>query len=350
MKARTPSPAAPSIIPVRLLDQCIGSLADLQALQMLLTKIDRCCTAVQKGHSLAEVLTDPDNLASLARAFGSPQNLLFGMQTIGRLALAQHSEKSFSITQTIDAPKKLDFLKRTFSGWAQFDCVFMVQFMENRDLTRIAWINPATATHWSDVGVLPAGTLITAYVKSKAQRGGAAQTQEQLALERIEAAFEVVQHQENLPAAVSAPAQPARTAPAKPTAFKRPAPTGARKPAPKPAPRAGNPFGKSMGGPSQPLSHSMQIVINKMDTFVHAGNAHLIISHARDYGGRIQIFVLRGEKHKVNFDADSIWSAEIRNGETMLFEFYGPKPDEAFLKELAKRTNKYTQMDKVANE
>ena len=57
-----------------------------------------------------------------------------------------------------------------------------------------------------------------------------------------------------------------------------------------------------------------------------------------------------GAKKKVSLDADSIWSAEIRNGETVLFEFFGPQPVPRLLKELARSVNKYTQMDKVANE
>lgn len=333
MKLRTP-------IPVRLLDQCLNSVQDLQALQLLLAKVERCCVAVQKGHSLADVLTDPDNTTSLARAFGTPENLLFGMQMIGRLALSQHAQKSFSITVGIEAPKKIEFLKRTFAGWKQFDCVLMVQFMENQDLTRIAWINPASPETWSELSVFPAGTLITAAIRTRGASKSSGRSQEELALERIEAAFEVVQHQETLPTA--APAAPVVAKP-------KPAIAAVKKPV---APRKStNPFAKSAStGASAALSHSMQVVINKMDTFVHAGNAHLILTHAREYPGRIQISVLRAEKQKVNFDADSIWSAEIRNGETMVYDFYGPKPDDAFLKELAKRTNKYTQMDKVAGE
>jgi hypothetical protein len=102
------------------------------------------------------------------------------------------------------------------------------------------------------------------------------------------------------------------------------------------------------GAPSGPVSFSFKVLVNKMDTFVHAGNAHLICEHIKGYPGRIVMSVLRAEKKAVSLDSDSIWSAEIRNGETVLYEFYGPVPAEDFVKELAKKTNKYTQMDKLA--
>ena len=62
------------------------------------------------------------------------------------------------------------------------------------------------------------------------------------------------------------------------------------------------------------------------------------------------MFVLRGRKVSVQLDPDSIWGLEIRNGERVVYDFYGPTPTEEFVKELASKTNKYTQMDKVANE
>ena len=98
------------------------------------------------------------------------------------------------------------------------------------------------------------------------------------------------------------------------------------------------------------LSLSFEIVINKMDTFIHAGNAQLIVGHLGKYPGRVEMFVMRGQKFPVQLDPDSIWGVEIRNGERVVYDFYGPKPSDEFVKELAAKTNKYTQMDKVANE
>ena len=61
------------------------------------------------------------------------------------------------------------------------------------------------------------------------------------------------------------------------------------------------------------------------------------------------MYVLRDKKEKVPLDVDSIWSKEIRNGETVKFEFFGDAPSEEFLKELANIVNAYTQMDKLAS-
>jgi hypothetical protein len=97
-------------------------------------------------------------------------------------------------------------------------------------------------------------------------------------------------------------------------------------------------------------SYSFQVVVNKIDTFIHAGNAHLIMSHLAKYSGQVKMAVLREKKVNVQMDSDSIWSAEIRNGERVVYDFFGPPPSDDFVKELMSKTNKYTQMDKVANE
>ena len=48
--------------------------------------------------------------------------------------------------------------------------------------------------------------------------------------------------------------------------------------------------------------------------------------------------VIRDRVYPIPLDADLIWSKEIRNGETVVYEFYGPSPTEEFLKELFAKT------------
>jgi hypothetical protein len=189
-------------------------------------------------------------------------------------------------------------------------------------------LNPQNQSHWRKIEKLPAGTLVTLYFKSTSAKRS--RSQEELAIERLMAVFDVVQ-MESLP---SFQTQTERKKPVLRT---------------KPSSPVFQLKGQA-GLPTKTLSMSFQMVVSKMDTFIHAGNAHLIVSHLSNYPGRVEMFVIRGKKSKVQVDADSIWGAEIRNGETIVFEFYGPKPAEEYVRALVNKANKYTQMDKVANE
>ncbi len=338
---------------MRWLDQCIPDRKALNQIRAALDKIEKCCIATDRGISLADVMNDPANKQSMAKAFGGSGNLPLAMQVTFKIALQNHAIQNWTLKKAIADPKRIEFLRRTLAGWKQFDMTMVFQVFEKgkKVPSQICVIKPSSVSDWQGLGELPASTLVTAYVKTAGPKRSA--SEEELALERIGAILDIVQNRADLRDEMSAPRGAPAAAP-KPAAAK----PSARPPAPpKTKPRVtmprpvGSPFGKSkMGNVGGELSFSLPVVINKMDTFVHAGNAHIIVNHCSDYPGRIQMCVMRGEKQKVNMDADSIWSAEIRNGETVVYEFYGPKPDDAFVKELAKRTNKYTQMDKVGGE
>lgn len=376
MSDRQAAPASKTLQRMRLLDQCVDTLDAVRQLQSILSKIERCCAAAAKGHSLADVLNDPSNKASLAKAFGGEQEARVGLQLILKVSLADFECQSVTLENAIEGHKKFDFLHKSLGGWKQFNTVIAFQTFESGSKApdRVLLVNPAMRQDWQEIGALPSGTLVTAYVRSvgsaKRQR-----SQEALALDRIIAAIRVVQNpradlgtEEAAAPAAPAPkprvnAKPASRPSLKPLGGKAlyPTPRPALRPSIASASKASASGGVrtiakigKVGGPAIDTSGEpvqvLRIVINKMDTFVHAGNAHLITGHLHGYAGKVMMYVLRPEKQRVQMDADSIWSAEIRNGETVLFEFFGPKPDDAFVKELAKKTNKYTQMDKVANE
>ncbi len=98
-------------------------------------------------------------------------------------------------------------------------------------------------------------------------------------------------------------------------------------------------------------SFSFKVVVNKGDTLVHAGNADLILELLKTFKGQVQMYVLRTEsaekKVQLQMISDDIWAKGIRNGEVMMFDFFGPTPSKEFLRELAVRVNKYSAMDKI---
>lgn len=342
---------------LKQLDQCLLDRGALGRLRTVLDKIEKCCVAVERGMNLADVLNDEANLRSITNAFGAG-GFEVGSQMLLKLAMHGYTVRSLSLDLPLDSDRKVDFLFRTFGGWKQFDMLLCFQAKVGAKAdAEVRFVNPAVREHWDQVTELPAGTLVNIYVKTPGAKRSVAQ--EELALERIVAAFDLMQSRVDLQSDASPtpvvrlnpPKQAARNEPS------RPVPTPIAKPSGgvKRAVSTARTFGSSAKRASAKYSMSepsmaFQVVINKMDTFVHAGNAHLIVTHIQDYEGQIKMFVLRAEKQNVQMDADSIWGAEIRNGETVLYEFYGPKPADDFVKELAKKTNKYTQMDKIANE
>ncbi|MGZ3688834.1 MAG: hypothetical protein ACXVBW_11065, partial [Bdellovibrionota bacterium] len=293
---------------------------------------------------LADILRDPKNLSSMARLFGD-EGMDVGLQLVAKMALADYSHKSFTIHQAIESERKFDFIFKTVGGWKQFDAVLTFHAKNGPKGHTLTLINPTKRDQWMALQALSAGTLVNVYLFGNSGKRSLAQ--EQLALDRYKTVFDLVQSRVDL---ANEPAPTVQLNPG--TSASKPTTKPIHKAAPRPSvnhfPRV-NSFSMGAAAGGKPVM-SFQVVINKMDTFVHAGNAHLIVTHVTDYKGRIMMFVLRGEKKAVQIDADSIWGAEIRNGETVLYEFYGPQPDEAFVKELAKKTNKYTQMDKIANE
>ena len=333
---------------LRFLDPILRSPSDLVRLRAVVDKAEKIVTAVGKGMNLGDILGDPANVDSLGRAVGA-DFLEEALTLITRLALDNYRVRTITVRRAIDGQKKFEFIHRATSGWKQFHATLMIR----RPVVGGASFdvfNPGRLECWKDLQALPEGTQLTVGLRMVGI--GRVAAQEDLALDRWEAIFDAVQdngeHLERVPTPAleikSSTASAASTPKAKATAPR--ATTAIRKPV---ASAWGN-SGARAAVASGPPVLSFKVIINKMDTFVHAGNAHLIITHMRDYAGAVKLFVMRGEKHPVMLDADSVWAAEIRNGETILFEFFGPQPAEDFVKELGKRVNKYTQMDKIANE
>lgn len=344
---------------LKQLDHCLEDRSSLGRMRAVLDKVEKCCVAVEKGMNLGDILSDEANLRSMTNAFGAG-GFEVGMQMLLKLAMHGFTVRSMTLTQALDSDRKVDFLHKTFGGWKQFDMLLFFQGKAaSRSDQQFCFVNPADRAQWDQVQDLPVGTLVCVYIKTVGAKRS--QPQEEVALDRILAAFDLVQNRVDLQGDM-APTPVVRLHPPRPQqaqapkAEPAPAPSPSKAAAPKPlrrastAPRIG---GVSRSNTKYSMSEpcmAFQVVINKMDTFVHAGNAHLIVTHIQDYEGQIKMFVLRAEKHPVQLDADSIWGAEIRNGETVLYEFFGPKPADDFVKELAKKTNKYTQMDKLGNE
>jgi hypothetical protein len=318
--------AQPLDFSLRHLEQCLTSRESISQLKLILDKIEKCCSVIEKRINLAEILQDEANLRSLSKAFGK-ESLTIGMQLILKLALKSYSLGSFTVRTQIEGSKKIEFLFRSLGGWKEFDGV--ISFLTPQGLIVI---NPQKRAHWQKLQVIPAGTLMTFYFKTLSTKRST--SQEELAIERAKTIFDLVQSRSDLQATQPTPA--IRLSPEKKKQYSKYTPTF--------------PSRTSQAPQNQTSALTFQLVINKMDTFVHAGNAQLIVSHLSEYPGRIEMHILRGKRVKVQIDADSIWGAEIRNGETLVFDFFGPRPSETYVKALANKTNKYTQMDKIVNE
>lgn len=318
--------AQPLDFSLRLLEQFLTTRESIPHFKQLLDKIDKCCTAVERRMNLAEILQDEANLKSLTQIFGK-DSLEIGIQLILKLALETYSLGSFNIRNTIEGQKKIEFLFRSLGGWKEFDAVFSLLMPQG-----LMVMNPQKRSHWQQLKVIPAGTLVSVFFKSLSAKRSF--SQEDLAIERVKTIFDLVQSRSDLQATQPTPA--IQLSPEKKKQYSKYTPTLSSR-----ATRVQT---------SQTSSLTFQVVINKMDTFVHAGNAQLIMGHLAEYPGRVEMHVLRGKRVKVQLDADSIWGAEIRNGETVVFDFFGPRPAEAYVKALANKTNKYTQMDKLVNE
>lgn len=327
---------------LRFLDHCLTHLSEVKHLRQILEKIEKCSLAIQKKFNLADIVTDPGNRQSLSKLFQN--DFQTGLQLLTRVALQDHECLSLTLKKPISGPRKLDMLFRSLGGWRQFDMVILLQTPPST----ISILNPARQKHWISVGEIPVDTVITFFIKTT--QGKRSRSQEKLALERAMTVFDTIQNISD--SAIEKTPQVIKLEPRK---------TQAQKPAVKSSTKkfsssVGSKFqirnGSSMapGASSSTPVMSFKVVVNKMDTFVHAGNAQLILTHIREYAGRVEMGVQRDKKYNINLDADSIWSAEARNGETVIFDFFGPKPSEEFLKELAKKVNKYTQMDKLVNE
>jgi hypothetical protein len=172
-------------------------------------------------------------------------------------------------------------------------------------------INPASRLHWSRLRRIPAGTLVTAFIPKDSMNDNF--NKKKMHLKEVKKIFNVIQC--NL----------------------------------KHLEEEWSLLESTQKGVQVP-SFSLEVGINKTDTLIHSGNAQLIVNHIEKYSGNVAMFVLRGQREAVSIDIDSIWTKEIRNGEVVVFDFFGPKPKDDFIRDLKFKINKYTQMDKIAND
>ena len=323
---------------LRYLDQSVTHIGQIGQLKTIFDRIEKCRTAVYKKNlNLADIISDPNNCQFFKKIFDKEYDI--GIQLLLRLTLDQYSSISFTINKDIVDEDKIHYLYRAVGGWKNFDTVILF-YCACCPQETTTLINPLQTDHWNTITEIPAETVATIYVKGRG--GSKLKSQENLALQRYQEIFETVQNLASIPQGGARTSERRQTEPEKVVPMRK-APVVAKK-----KKRRTVDIRAGLAGLEGKLVRSLRFVISKIDTFVHAGNAHLIISHLRGYKGTVKMYVIRGEKELVRMDADSIWGKEIRNGESVLYEFYGDEaPSEIFLKELMMKTNKYTQMDKL---
>lgn len=310
---------------LRHLSQCLRHREDLEHFQRIFDKIQKCCAAVDRKLNLADILNDSKNQSSLDRLFGDSYDI--GLQILLKVSLSEYSSQSFKIKKAIQGTNRLDFLHSSLGSLKQANIVLTILKSDpSAEEPPLLLVNPQRQEHWQNLKEIPSDSLISVFVKAQSPS-----VEEEIA-QQVREAFSAADR-EVLPEVPKS----TQKAPLQPRPMKREVlPSLSR--SPKTTAKTG------------PLAATLKVQVSKMDTFIHAGNAQLILKHLQDYSGRAEMFVMRGEKVPVQLDADSIWGAEIRNGEIVLFEFFGEHPGEGYLRELSQKTNKYTQMDKVANE
>jgi hypothetical protein len=330
---------------IKYLDQSIRDFDDLERAHKILQKVRRCREGVEQGYNLAEIIGGRSNEQMFAELFG--EELDSGYEFLTRKVLLDYETTSVTIHNEISEDKKLVYIYRNMKTWKQFDWVFSVLHKTTDDIF-FKVINPQESDDWKDLGEIPEGSVINIFIKNK--KGSNDDPKLQQALHKCVHLLDSIQdvneshvfgvedehvdkiydlnRKRNIERKTGGSiekARPKKKAKRKATPRRSAAKRGLKK-----------------------LMGEASVVINKQDTFVHAGNAQLILGHCKKYDGRVEMFVMRGDREKVLMDADSIWAKEIRNGEEVIYEFHGfEKPSEEFVSELLEITNKYTQMDKM---
>ncbi|MBN1115332.1 MAG: hypothetical protein JXA66_08330 [Oligoflexia bacterium] len=320
------------------LDLCVNSPEDIKSLRPVIERIDRCCEAVKGNMNLADILNDPKNMQSITSILNRNE-LVAGMLIILNTAMHDYEKFSFNTELGIQGEKKFEAFYRARLIFEKFDSVICIQVPEQYGYS-IRLVNPQIRRHWTQLEIIPEGSIVTLYVKTS--YGERDKKQEQSAGKVLKVLFETMQHApseeelENHNNVIDMKSYKKTRCVKNGNSSQTPI------------------FKKIINGncirPDEVPVSSLKVTVNKIDTVVHAGNAHLIIECLKGFDGRVLMFVLRGAKEKVLLNVDSIWAKEIRNGETVLFEFYDVCPDNELLKELAQAVNMYTQMDKIAHQ
>jgi hypothetical protein len=319
---------------LKYLDLSLQSGSELSQLHSIIDKIGKVCSAVDKKMNLGDLLRYPQNLSSLQETFGT-RNYPLGIQILTKLALEDYTYCSFKVNISISGRNKIDNIYRFTSKWDSFDSVLSIQHPDN---SGIILLNLKNLEHFNEIEEIRESSLLTIYIKTKfGERNLSNEEEQATALKNHIKALQYTSEEEI----------EAREKVVSMENFKKR--NGQKKASKTPSFNNIMKNRLSMASQDQDPVSNLKVIVNKIDTVVHAGNAHLILEQVRSYSGVTEMFVLRDKKEKVLLNTDSIWAKDIRNGETILFEFYGEEPSQEFLKELAKSVNEYTQMDNVMN-
>jgi hypothetical protein len=114
---------------LRFLDSILKTNENLNQLQNILVKIERCCSAVKANVNLADVIEDRKNFESLSFLFGK-DSVHYGIQLILKLALENYLSKSFSIERSIEKKSQFDALAKAMSSSKEIELVISMLFPE----------------------------------------------------------------------------------------------------------------------------------------------------------------------------------------------------------------------------
>jgi len=291
---------------------------DIQSIIKIAQTLDHLCGLVQgERENLADIIYSKKYFSSISSLFHG--NIYLAIKLLCRVCLVDYTKRSISVDRQID---DASFLHDIIGKWNLFD---MVISFEKDDLFLV---NPSSGASRGKLDRIEPATSVNVYLTGRKK----SHPREKEALELIVGFFlegvetvctdgrevlfsEYIVDKKPAPPPEETPMEPWRAPPK-----------------------------REIGR----LSVSLKVRINKIDTFVHAGNADLIVECLSDYEGEPEMFVLRGgNKVPVMLNADDIWAKEIRNSEKVQFDFYGPKPSEGLLNKLYQSVNKYTQLDKT---
>lgn len=248
----------------------------------VLDKILKLKGFVDRGHNIGDLLANPDNSRSLQEAFGPDWS--GGLRFAAQIALNDYACESLGLV-----PRAIDGV-RVAKDLAALTSLDVALSWDDGKSFRL--INPRIGAQWKDWPAAGPEICVGLFVKCRsplAKDEARRKQAEGLALMRSSLLQSL---------------------------------------------GAGGPG----AGAAAPFEY--RVIVDKLDGLVHAGNANLVIEHLKTYAGRVRMFVQRDKREEMILQYDSIWSANIRNGEPVLFVFFDGKPEPGYLTELARHLNK----------
>ena len=270
----------------------------------LLAKLKKIREFVGQDYNAADILLAPKNYSQLENFFGADvQN---GLKLFLNYAVADAARIEFNqVKETLQNTWMVKFAKSHAD----------VQFTVCVEAEGLFWLgNPSKHENLRSLQKIPSGGLVSlSAFKKNVPRGDL-----QKLLEDYRGVFE-----EQAFAGTYVAAAPTATAQVL-ESVEKPAATGVQ-------------------------SKKVELTIQKLDTFVHAGNATMIVEHLRKYkGGKMRLFVYREKAVEIDpYNFDALWSAQIKNGEEVAWIFPEKDPDPFFVKELLRCMTCYAQLDKA---